>query len=188
MEMKNWKASWQVTALVMLGVLWLSWRWVGMEWYDTRTYEPADDTAADISDDGQEVPVWADIVPEWPEGDPEEVTDFTEARMERERSRSLIMEVLSDIVLDSKTDDLMRREAQHRLIALAEAHSAERETEQVLRAQGWGEVMCYVYPGSAVVVTRLGDLSPADSARVIDLVASVTGLGWDSITIISAGP
>lgn len=177
------KAQWQVVALVLLAVLWLGWRWYSV--YDTRTFTAPEAGNGEI-EDGGEIPAWADL-PGLPEFETGDESDLASARLERERARSLIIEVLGGIAADPKTDEEMRREAQRRLIAMAEAAAREREIEQLLRSQGWEQVLCYVYPGSALIVTPAREITPAEAARIMDVVASVTALDWDDITVIAAG-
>jgi len=175
---------WQALAVVVLAVLWLAYRWATVDPYETRVFDPGQEEI-DVAE--EELPVWADLPDlDLPE-EPDLEGDLAEIRLERDRWRSEVAEVLKDVIADPYTGETTREGAQERLIGLTEKAGQEGKVERLLDSQGLGKAVCFLYSESAVVV--MGGDSPEqdDLARIMDLVSGLTGLSWEAITVMGSG-
>ncbi|HKM40013.1 MAG TPA: SpoIIIAH-like family protein [bacterium] len=99
---------------------------------------------------------------------------YVEQRLERERTRSKEMEVLTEIVDNPNSDCMNREQAQNRLIYLGEKLVAEAELEGLIKAKGFADSIVYLQPDSVHVLVKAKDLSADEVARIGDIVTK----GW----------
>lgn len=105
---------------------------------------------------------------------------FDEYRLERERSRSLQMEQLRQLIETGRTD--IEREAVAELIALLERTDLELQTENLLRARGLTESLVVLGDHGVIVVVN-ETISQSEANTIGSIVAQVTGRPLERITI-----
>lgn len=185
--MRN-KFPWQAAALVGLLVVWVAWRWIAPEPYETRVFDP-EGSGQEITTIGDtDIPTWVDLPAVGDVDDPILEGDLGEVRLERDRWRSEVLEALKGVISDPKTAETTRDTAQGRLIALTERAATETKLERLMGSQGLGKVLCILYDETAVVLVEGVTPQEAHLARLLDLVSGVTGLAWEQITVVGSSP
>lgn len=106
---------------------------------------------------------------------------FDEYRLERERSRSMQMEQLRQLIESGHTD-FGEREAVAELIALLERTDQELQAESLLRARGLTEALVVLGDHGVIVVVNEA-ISQTEAHTIGSIVAQVTGRPLDRITI-----
>lgn len=112
-----------------------------------------------------------------------EIDYFTEARMERMRSRSLAMDSLKGIAESSHYHESVRLDAQKNLMELIKRSEHELQIEELVRARGFTDCLALIHANGVTVVIRAGSLVLNDVAKVADIVKRVTGVSEEQIVI-----
>ncbi len=110
---------------------------------------------------------------------------FADSRIERERQRSQELERLRDIASTPSADAQVKKEANQRLLALAQDAARESEVEHLVRARGYDDAIAFIGNGGLVVVVRARELTQIDVARISDIVTRLVGIKADAMRIIA---
>jgi hypothetical protein len=106
-----------------------------------------------------------------------------EYRLERERVRSKQVEILNQTIADQTVEAERRDAAASALLRQLDLEAKEVELEHVLELWGYaGAVVALDTDRARVLVEEV--LSPAEAARIGELVAHTTGVRRDQIAIV----
>lgn len=162
--------------LVILGAIaaYLNWQWADFARQSresvARRTRPADDAALVAAPGPVPAPARHDF--------------YAETRLERDRTRSEQVQILRDILADTKTTAEARADAQRRLVEMSRRVAQETEAESLIRAKGFSDAVVFTHEGGTVVVVKAAELRPADAARIADVTAAATGVGFSEVRII----
>ncbi|WP_243152879.1 SpoIIIAH-like family protein [Sporotomaculum syntrophicum] len=120
---------------------------------------------------------------------PENTADgsyFVEARLSLEQARGKEMETLRE-VLNSETDEDVRKTAQERMMQLSGQVSQEMELENLIRAKGYQDAAVFLDSDTVTVILRPGKnmASETDNSAIAELVAKTTGVAEDGVIVIT---
>jgi len=117
--------------------------------------------------------------------EPAQADYFADSRIERERQRSQELERLREIASSASADAQVKKEANQRLLTLAQDAARESEVEHLVRARGYDDALAFVGNGALVVVIRARELTQLDVARISDIVTRLVGIKPDAMRIIA---
>lgn len=109
---------------------------------------------------------------------------YAETRLERDRTRSEQIQFLREILADAKSTPEARADAQRRLMEISRRAARETEAESLIRAKGFPDAIVFLQDSGAVVVVKASDLQPSGAARIADVTAAATGVGFSDVRII----
>ncbi|MDI3299471.1 MAG: SpoIIIAH-like family protein [Bacillota bacterium] len=111
---------------------------------------------------------------------------WADARLARDRDRSRQMDLLQTLAADGGASAQSRDQARQEMIDLEQTATEESEAEELIKAKGFQDALVYLFPKGAEVIVASGrPLTRAQAAAVGDVVAAVTGLGYDQIRIMT---
>jgi len=111
---------------------------------------------------------------------------FTEYRLERDRLRSERMELLRDIIKNSKNDEVRER-AQNSVLKLIMDKEKEAEMENLIKARGFADALVFIQDEAVSAVVKASSLTREDVMQVADVISRVCGVQPEAITV-SAKP
>lgn len=112
------------------------------------------------------------------------VTDYAAAmKINREQIRSENKEALLEIINNDQLSDEAKQDAINQMVKLTEIAEMELNTEMLLEAKGFTNVVVSISESSCDVVLDMGEISDAKRAQVEDIVKRKTGVTADKIVI-----
>lgn len=109
---------------------------------------------------------------------------FSQARIDREAGRSRAVETFNSIISNEDADAASKASAQQGVLELAENTETETAVENLLRAKGFSDAVCYINNGMANVVVKTDSLDSASAAIISEIVAEQSGIAEDKIKIM----
>jgi len=97
------------------------------------------------------------------------------ARNNREVVRSKACEILNRTISDENISHEGKKQAENKLISIAENMDNEVKCESVLSAKGFGECVVFISDTSVNVTVAKNDLSTEDVAKINDIISELTG-------------
>ncbi len=118
-------------------------------------------------------------------GGTEESSDFfTQARIDREAGRSKSIETFNSLIENESADPEAKSAAQQGMLLLAQNTETETAIENLLRAKGFEDVVCYINNNLANVVVKTDALDSANTAKISEIVTEQSGISQDKIKIM----
>lgn len=114
----------------------------------------------------------------------EESDFFAQARLDREAGRSRSIETFNSIISSENADVEAKASAQQGVLELAQNTETETAVENLLRAKGFEDAVCYINNGMANVVVKAEILDSADVAKISEVVTEQSGISQDKIKIM----
>lgn len=115
----------------------------------------------------------------------ESVTDFfAQARLDREAGRSKSIETFNSLISNEDTDAETKETAQQGILALAENTETETAIENLIRAKGFEDAVCYINNGIANVVVKAESIDSSDAALISEIVSEQSGIESEKIKIV----
>lgn len=109
---------------------------------------------------------------------------YIDSRLERERTRAQQVELLKELTNNAGVDAATKKEAYARLLKITEDMGKELEMENLIRARGFEDALVYLGASAATVLVKAGDLNKTEVAKIADIVARVSGIRLENITIL----
>ena len=109
---------------------------------------------------------------------------FTQARIDREAGRSRSIETFNSIISNEDADEDAKATAQQGVLRLAQNTETETAIENILRAQGFDDAVCYINNDMANIVVRTTELDSEASALVSQIVTEQSGISQEKIKIM----
>lgn len=114
-----------------------------------------------------------------------EKTDFfAQARIDREAGRSRSIETFNAVLQNENADSETKASAQQGVLELAENTETEAAVENLLRARGFEDAVCYINNGMANVVVKTDVLDSAGAAQISEIVTQQSGIPQEKIKIM----
>ena len=109
---------------------------------------------------------------------------FAQARIDREAGRSRSIETFNAVLENENADSAAKASAQQSLLELAKNTETETAVENLLRARGFQDAVCYINNGMANVVVKTEILDSANVAQISEVVTQQTGISQEKIKIM----
>ena len=109
---------------------------------------------------------------------------FTQARIDREAGRSRSIETFNSIISNEEADEEARATAQQGVLNLAQNTETETAVENLLKARGFDDAVCYINNGMANVVVKTDALDSAGVAKISEIVTEQSGIAAEKIKIM----
>ena len=109
---------------------------------------------------------------------------FSQARIDREAGRSRAVETFNSIISNEDADVAAKASAQQGVLELAENTETETAIENLLRAKGFEDAVCYINNGMANVVVKTQALDSASAATIAETVFEQSGIPQEKIKIM----
>lgn len=109
---------------------------------------------------------------------------FTQARIDREAGRSRSIETFNSLIENEKADSEAKATAQQGMLALAQNTETETAIENLLKAKGFSDAVCYINSGMANVVVKTDALDASNAAIISEIVTEQSGIPHDKIKIM----
>jgi len=117
--------------------------------------------------------------------DAEESEDFfASARLEREVGRSKSIETFNKIINNENADEASRQSAEEGILTLADNTELETNIENLIKARGFEDAVCYIHQGQASVVVKAESLDEASVAVISEIVTQETGITTEKIKVV----
>ena len=111
---------------------------------------------------------------------------FVEAKMSKDNSRSKALEILNQTATNESFDDEVRRQAQNKIVSIAESTEKETIIENVAKAKGYKDVSVYIDGESVEIIVKKNDFSGEDVKTIKEIVTSELNIPAKNIKIIEA--
>ncbi len=115
-----------------------------------------------------------------------EASYFTEAKMSKDNSRSKALEILNQTAVNESFDSEVRRQAQNKIVSIAENTEKEAIIENVARAKGYKDISVYIDGESVEIIVKKKDFSSADVKTIKEIVTAELNTSAKNIKIIEA--
>lgn len=112
---------------------------------------------------------------------------FAEHRLEREKQRSMQVELLREIINNANTSAEVRTQAQHEWLGLTALMEKELTVEKLVVSKGFDDVILVLNQDVANVIIKAQGLTSAEALQVIELVATSLGVKTDRVRVIERG-
>lgn len=109
---------------------------------------------------------------------------FSQARIDREAGRSRSIETFNSIIENESADAAAKASAEQGVLELAQNTETETAIENLLRAKGFKDAVCYINNSMANVVVKTDSLDSANVAIITEIVTEQSGIAQDKIKIM----
>ena len=109
---------------------------------------------------------------------------FSQARIDREAGRSRSIETFNAVLQNENADSEVKASAQQGVLELAQNTETETAIENLLRARGFEDAVCYINNGMANVVVKTDFLDGAGVAQISEIVTEQSGISQEKIKIM----
>ena len=108
---------------------------------------------------------------------------FAQARIDREAGRSRSIETYNAVLQNENADSAAKASAEQGVLELAQNTETETAVENLLRARGFEDAVCYINNGMANVVVKTEVLDSAGAAQISEIVTQQSGIPQEKIKI-----
>lgn len=109
---------------------------------------------------------------------------FAQARIDREAGRSRSIETYNAVIENENADSAAKASAEQGVLELAQNTETETAVENLLRARGFEDAVCYINNGMANVVVKTQVLDSAGAAQISEIVTQQSGIPQEKIKIM----
>ena len=109
---------------------------------------------------------------------------FARARMDKEESRAEAIEVLQTIYGGGDSTETELAVMAHNAETMSSYIESESKIENVLKAQGFEDVLCYLSENGASVIVKTNGLEPAQAAQIKNALLSEVDIPTEKISIL----
>lgn len=109
---------------------------------------------------------------------------FNEHRLEREKQRSMQLELLREIINNVNTSSELRQEAQQAWLLLTITMEKELAVEKLVIGKGYADALLLLNDDVAHLLVKTEGLNQAQAIQIIELVASTLKLDASNVRVI----
>ncbi|MGB7604288.1 MAG: SpoIIIAH-like family protein [Lutisporaceae bacterium] len=109
---------------------------------------------------------------------------FSEYRMEREKNRSKEVEMWQEVINNQNTEKTFKNLAQQELVKIVALTEKEMIIENMVISLGFSDALAFMTDDSITVIVETKELTPAQVARIQDIVVRKTKLSPTNIKIM----
>ncbi len=111
---------------------------------------------------------------------------FTEAKLSKDNSRSKALEILNQTATNESFDNEVRKQAQNKIVSIAENTEKETIIENVARAKGYKDISVYIDGESVEIIVKKSNFSSSDVKTIKEIVTAELDTSAKNIKIIEA--
>lgn len=111
---------------------------------------------------------------------------FTEAKMAKDNSRSKALEILNQTATNESFEGDVRKQAQNKIVSIAENTEKETIIENVAKAKGYKDISVYIDGESVEIIVKKNNFSSEDVKTIKEIVTSELDTSAKNIKIIEA--
>lgn len=115
-----------------------------------------------------------------------EASYFTEAKLSKDNSRSKALEILNQTATNESFDNEVRKQAQNKIVMIAENTEKEAIIENVARAKGYKDISVYIDGENVEIIVKKKDFSAQDVKTLKEIVTSELSTSAKNIKIIES--
>ena len=118
--------------------------------------------------------------------EPKEDDYFAMARLNRQEARDSALALLQDAAAHEDADETVKKQVNDSIQTMADYTVTEAQIENLVLAKGYTDCVAFIGEDelSLAVCPPEGGLSPADTAKIVDVVNQSSGFSADQIKII----
>ena len=109
---------------------------------------------------------------------------FAQARIDREAGRSRSIETFNAVLDNENAGIEAKASAEQGVLELAQNTETETAIENLLRAKGFADAVCYINNGMANVVVKTDMLDSTGAAQISEIVTGQSGIPQEKIKIM----
>ncbi len=109
---------------------------------------------------------------------------FASARLDRETGRSKSIETFNSIINNQNSDEVSKQNAQKGILALADNTEVETTVENLIKAKGFEDAVCYINNDQANVVVKAESIDEAQVAIITEIVREQTSIPPEKIKVV----
>ncbi|MBQ8764547.1 MAG: SpoIIIAH-like family protein [Clostridia bacterium] len=109
---------------------------------------------------------------------------FSQARIDREAGRSRSIETFNAVLQNENAGTEAKASAEQGVLELAQNTETETAIENLLRAKGFEDAVCYINNGMANVVVKTDMLDSTGAAQISEIVTQQSGIAQEKIKIM----
>lgn len=110
---------------------------------------------------------------------------FTEARLNRQKTRDSAAQLLEKTITDANSSDVAKKEAVQQTAVLAQEQMKENNAENIIKAKGFSDCVVFLQNGECSVVVKEGSTNMENAAVIVkDAVSGQTGVSYDKIKVV----
>jgi stage III sporulation protein AH len=110
---------------------------------------------------------------------------FADFRMERERNRAGLQEMLQSLMDNASTSAATRQQAGDQYMAAGRTAALEDRAEQMVKAKGFEDVVVNLAESGAQVVVKAKSINQQQAMQVVDMVSRITGVKPGAIQVMN---
>lgn len=111
---------------------------------------------------------------------------FSEAKLSKDNSRSKALEILNQTAINESFDGEVRKQAQNKIVSIAENTEKETIIENVAKAKGYKDISVYIEGENVEIIVKKNDFSSEDVKTIKEIVTSELNTSAKNIKIIEA--
>lgn len=111
---------------------------------------------------------------------------FMEAKLSKENARSKALEILNQTAINETFDADVRKQAQAKIISMAESTEKEAVIENIARAKGYKDISVYIDGESVEIIVKKNNFSAEDVKTLKELVTAELSTSAKNIKIIES--
>ena len=111
---------------------------------------------------------------------------FSEAKLSKDNSRSRALEILNETAVNESFDGDVRRQAQDKIVSIAENTEKETIIENLAKAKGYKNISVYIDGESVEIIVKKDNFSSDDAKTIKEIVTSELDTSAKNIKIIEA--
>ncbi len=109
---------------------------------------------------------------------------FSRARLERESGRSKSIETFNEILNNENTDASSKESAQRGILEMADNTETETAIENLIKARGFEDAVCYINNSQANVVIKAESLDEMQVGVITEIVTEQTSIPPEKIKVV----
>ena len=109
---------------------------------------------------------------------------FTQAKMEKENSRSKSLEILEETANNQEFDEEIRKKAQQQILDTAKNVEKETSIENAAKAKGYKDISIYIDNGNVDIMIKKEGFSEKDAKKLKDIASSQLDIDPANIKIV----
>ena len=120
------------------------------------------------------------------EKDSDENDYFTSARKERENSREEQIDIIKEVLGNTKSTDNDKKQSKELIAKVVERIEQENSIETLIKAKGFKDAIAVVSDETCnVVVKKSKELTDSEMVQIIDIVSGATKINLENIKIVN---
>lgn len=110
---------------------------------------------------------------------------FDAYRANRQSIRDMEMKYVQTISGNDNADEVVKKEAEQRLLDIAALMEQELKLENLIKAKGFTDAIAFVEEGAINIVIKANEITSAQATKILKIVVDETGEAAQNITIMT---